>query len=80
MQFESFFQEIRANRALYNSSIYMCVLIYSRLPQDLDNAENVSTIQGKLTQLAKMRAELHETQEWRQSFQSCADVGAFFYA
>jgi len=80
MQFESFFQEVRAYRALYASSIYMYVLIYNRLPQDLVNAESVATFQGKLTQLAKMRAELDETQEWRQSFQSCADVCAFFYA
>ena len=79
-QFESFFQDVRGHRALYNNSIYMYIIIYKRLPQDLVNAETVKAFQGKLTQLAKSRAELDDGQEWRQSFQSCADVVSFFYA
>ena len=79
-QFESFFQEVRCHRDLYNNSIYTYVLIYNRLPQDLVDVQSVTTFQGKLTQLAKMRAQLDEGQEWRQAFQSCADVVAFFYA
>ena len=57
----------------------MYILIYNRLPQDLVDAESVATFQGKLTQLAKMRAELDNSQEWRNAYQSCADVVAFFY-
>ena len=60
--------------------MYMYALIYNRLPQDLVDAASVKVFQSKLTQLAKMRAELDEGQEWRQSFQSCADVCSFFYA
>ena len=77
-QFESFFQDVRCHRQLYNHSMYMYALIYNRLPQDLVDAESVSAFQGKLTQLAKMRAQLDDGQEWRQAFQSCADVVAFF--
>jgi len=58
----------------------MYALIYNRLPQDLVDAESVAAFQGKLTQLAKMRAQLDDGQEWRQAFQSCGDVVAFFYA
>ena len=60
--------------------MYVYVLIYNRLPQDLVDAHSVATFQGKLTQLAKMRAQLDDGQEWRHAFQSCADVVAFFYA
>ena len=60
--------------------MYMYALIYNRLPQNLVDAASVKVFQTKLTQLAKMRAQLDDGQEWRQSFQSCADVRSFFYA
>jgi hypothetical protein len=59
-QFESFFQDVRCHRQLYNNSMYVYVLIYNRLPQDLVDAHSVATFQGKLTQLAKMRAQLDD--------------------
>jgi len=58
----------------------MYILVYNRLPQELIDCETVKTFQGKLTQLAKMRAENDEGILWRMSFQSCADVVSFFYA
>ena len=76
----SFWNEVRGHRALYNNSIYMYILIYNRLPQELVDSENVTTFQGKLTQLAKMRAQRDEGISWRMSFQSCADIVSFFYA
>ena len=52
----------------------MYVLIYNRLPQVLVDCETVSAFQGKLTQLAKVRAQRDEGNAWRNAFQSCADV------
>ena len=76
----SFWSEVRGHRALYNNSIYMYILIYNRLPQELVDSETVKDFQGKLTQLAKMRAQRDEGISWRMSFQSCGDVVSFFYA
>ena len=73
-QLESFFDQVRGHRTLYNNSIYMYVLIYNRLPQVLVDCETVSAFQGKLTQLAKVRAQRDEGNSWRNAFQSCADV------
>ena len=78
-QLESHFEEVRAHRNMYNSSLYMYILIYNRLPQELVDCESVKVFQGKLTQLAKLRAQRDGTDEWRQSFQSCHDVTSFFY-
>ena len=78
-QLESHFEEVRAHRNMYNSSLYMYILIYNRLPQELVDCESVKVFQGKLTQLAKLRAQRDGTDEWRQSFQSCHDVVNFFY-
>ena len=80
MQLESFFGTVRCNRALYSNSIYMYILIYNRLPQAIVDMESVSSFQGKLTQLAKLRAERDEGHNWRSAFQSCQDVVNFFYS
>jgi len=58
----------------------MYILIYNRLPQELIDSETVKIFQGKLTQLAKMRAQNDEGISLKMSFQSCADVVSFFYA
>ena len=78
-QLESHFDEVCAYRTLYNNSIYMYILIYNRLPQELVDCETVKGFQGKLTQLAKIRAQNDSTSEWRNAFQSCGDVVNFFY-
>ena len=80
MQLESFFGTVRCNRALYSNPIYMYILIYNRLPQAIVDMESVSSFQGKLTQLAKLRAERDEGHNWRSAFQSCQDVVNFFYS
>ena len=71
---------VRGNRVLYDNSIYMYILIYNRLPQEIVDAPSVTSFQGKLTQLAKLRAGRDEGHEWRSAFQSCQDVVNFFYA
>ena len=78
-QLESFFDAVRGHRALYNNSIFVYILIYNRLPQELVDSDTVSAFQSKLTQLAKGRAQQDDTNSWREAFQSCADVVNFFY-
>jgi len=63
---------------LYNKSLWMYVLIYNRLPQDMVNSESVSCFQSKLTQIAKYRAQIGDI-HWREAFQSCEDVIRFFH-
>ena len=79
-QLESYFDQVRGHRDLYNASIYMYILMYNRLPQVVVDCETVSGFQGKLTQLAKVRAQQDDGHTWRNAFQSCADITSFFYA
>ena len=79
-QLESFFASVRCNRVFYDNSLYMYILIYNRLPQEIVGAPSVTSFQGKLTQLAKLRAGRDEVHEWRSAFQSCQDVVNFFCA
>ena len=79
-QLESYFDQVRGHRALYNSSIHMYILMYNCLPQVVVDCETVSTFQGKLTQLAEIRARQDDGHSWRSAFQSCADITSFFYA
>ena len=76
---ESFYDQVRGHIALYDNSIYVYVLMYNRLPQVLVDCDSVSVFQGKLIQLAKMRAQQDEGNSWRCAFQSCADIGSFFH-
>ena len=78
MPLETFFDEVRGHSRLYNSSIYMYVLMYNRLPQVLVDCESVATFQSKLTQLATMRAQQDDGISWRAAFQSCSDIVNFF--
>ena len=73
---QSFLESVRAWPALYNRSLWQYVIIYNRLPQGLIETGDVSTFQAKLTQLAKGRASNNDPR-WRESFQSCEDVGFF---
>ena len=79
-QLESYFDQARSHRSLYNASIYMYIPMYNRLPQVVVDCETVSAFQGKLTQLAKVRAQQDDGHAWRSAFQSCADIVSFFYA
>ena len=79
-QLEPFFAEVRGHAALYNRFIYVYILIYNRLPQEITDSETVSAFQSRLTRLAKARAQQDESNLWRDAFQSCADVVEMFYA
>ena len=76
---ESQFDTVRANRKLYDRSLYMYILMYNRLPQELVEAPTVSSFQSRLTKLAKGRADREEA-SWRCAFRDCKDVVDFFYA
>ena len=54
---ESHFNQVRAYRGLYNTSLWSYVLIYNRLPQGLIEQETVKSFQSKLTHIAKVRAQ-----------------------
>lgn len=70
----SHLDSVNAFRTLYDNSIWSYILIYNRLPQNLINTEIVSTLQSKLTQLARMRAkncDVHSRESWH------GDIGRF---
>ena len=48
---ESHFNQVRAYRGLYNTSLWSYILIYNRLPQGLIEQETVKSFQSKLLQL-----------------------------
>ena len=78
-QLEPFYDQVTSHRQLYNNSIYMYILMYNRLPQVLVDCASVSAFQGKLTQLAKLRAQQDDGIAWRGAFQTCADICTYFY-
>ena len=63
---------------LYNKSLYKYVRIYNVLPQALVDADSVENFQGKLTQLAKMRAQ-DGNEEWREAYESPALVADWLH-
>ena len=71
-------EEVRAFPALYDRSLWNYILIYNRLPQELVNSESVTTLQGKLTQLAKTRVERGDP-NWRDTYQSDGDTVRLFH-
>ena len=75
----SHFDEVRGFRSSYDNSIWVFVLVYNRLPQELIDTGCVHTFQAKLNQLAKMRAKNNDPY-WRDSYQSCVDVMRKFHA
>ena len=70
---ESHFNQVRAYRGLYNTSLWSYILIYNRLPRGLIEQQSVKSFQSKLTHIAKVRAQGNDP-TWRQAFQSCEDV------
>ena len=70
--------EVSARRKLYNSSLYMYILMYNRLPQEVINLPSVSRFQSQLTKFAKTRAEQGD-ETWRSSYKNCKDAFDFFY-
>ena len=65
------------SRLFFDRSIYSYILMYNRLPQDFVDLPSVSAFQAKLTHIARQRA-LNDAANWRQSFQSMADVAEMF--
>ena len=75
----SHYAEVRAHSRVYNNSLYMYVLMYNRLPQEIVELPSVSSFQKKLTKLAKDRADQGHA-NWRCAYQDCKDVVDYFYA
>ena len=71
--------EVRGHSRLYNKSIYMHILMYNRIPQDLVEARTVSTFQSSLTKIAKHRAE-NDDASWRCAFQTCKEITDYFHS
>ena len=63
---------------LYNNSLYMYILMYNRLPQELIDLPSVSCFQRRLTKIVKDRAEQDST-NWRGAYQDCKEVVDYFY-
>jgi len=77
--FESQWATVTTHSKLYNNSLYMYILMYNRLPQEIVDLPSVSTFQKKLTELAKARADQGQT-NWRCSYKDCKEVVDYFYS
>ena len=75
---ESHWSEVNSHSRLFNNSLYMYILMYNRLPQEIVDCTSVSSFQKKLTKCAKDRAEQGNT-NWRCSYKDCKDVVDYFY-
>ena len=74
----SHFEDVRGFSSMYNNSLYLYILMYNRLPEDIVILPSVCSFQTKLNKLAKVRAEQgHEN--WRCFYQNCKDVVDYFY-
>ena len=72
------FDDVRGFSRTYNDSLYLYILMYNRLPEEIVTLPSVSAFQTKLNKLAKARADQgHEN--WRCSLQDCKDVVDYFY-
>ena len=70
--------DVRAHSKMYNNLLYMYILMYNRLPEEIVNLPSVSSFQSKLTNLARDRADQGQ-ENWRCAYQDCKDVVDFFY-
>ena len=59
--------EATAHPALFAKSIFCFIDVYNNLPQNVVDASCVSEFQAYLTQVARTRCQLHDT-EWASSF------------
>ena len=73
----SHWSDVRGHSKLYNSSLYMYILMYNRLPQELVDLTTVSSFQSRLTRIAKDRARRDDT-SWRTSYQDCRAIVNYF--
>ena len=76
-ELQSEFGTVRGHGRLYERTIYMYVLMYNRLPEDFVEMSTVSTFQGKLTKLAKARADRQEA-AWRCAYKDCRKLWISF--
>ena len=77
-KFASLFDSVTSQRALFARSIHMYILMYNRLPQSLVDSTSVKILQGRLTHIARHRAQQDVTTSWREAFQSCEGIVDFF--
>ena len=75
---ESHWSEVNSHTRLFNNSLYMYILMYNRLPQEIVDSTSVSCFQKKLITYAKDRAEQGNT-NWRCAYKDCKDVVDYFY-
>ena len=75
---ESRWDDVRGHTRLYNTSLYMYILMYNRLPQEIVDLPSVSAFQSRLTRLAKDRAR-QEDPMWRTSYRDCRAIVDYFY-
>ena len=74
---ETFSGEEVCNDRMYERSLYAFTRVYNRLPQSLADAPSVSTLQARLTHMAKEKAKQgHE--DWRRCFQDCHEINGMF--
>ena len=74
----SHFDAVKGFARMYNNSLYMYILMYNRLPEEIVSLPSVPSFQTKLNKLAKSRADQgHEN--WRCAYQNCKDVVDYFY-
>ena len=74
----SHFEEVRGHKRLYDNSLYLYVLMYNRLSEEMVKLPSVSSFQAKLTHLAKERAKANDAR-WRQCYQDCGEVVSIFH-
>ena len=75
---KSHFEEVRGNRRMYDNSIYLYVLMYNRLSEDMVRLPSVKAFQAKLTHLAKEQAKRDEA-HWRDCYANCGEVVRMFH-
>ena len=73
-----FTERVTGQQRLHDRSLYACIHIYNRLPQDFVDESSISRFQSRLTQLAKTQAALHP-EDWRQVWQSMAKTMSMLY-
>ena len=70
--------EITCQDRLYQRSLYGYILVYNRLPQPIADSPSVSSLQARLTHLAKQKAS-NSDELWRRSFHDCSAIQEMFY-
>ena len=74
----SHWSEVRAYSRLFNNSLYMYIMMYNRMPQEIVDLPSVTSFQSMLTILTKNRTR-DGNPNWRCAYKNCKDVVDYFY-